>query len=203
MSETDEERQHLFNDVEVSVRGGCEDEASILAGLDDRVEMMLGTTHAALAEELGAYARQLFREQQGIEAAWTEPSLNDFIDRAFEELDAKGIVTSQGVGHTMSDGWSDVNGLASRRRPVPRGAVFFHGQDLESGVRGEGLLLAFGAYENDEAKQEAASLAIAREVRETLARHGVRTEWNGDVNERLLIPPFEWRKRRYTQMDWE
>ncbi|QAT84301.1 hypothetical protein EJ065_2729 [Corallococcus coralloides] len=103
----------------------------------------------------------------------------------------------------MSDGWSDVNGRASRRRPVPRGAVFFHGQDLERGVRGEGLLLAFGAYENDEAQQEAASLAIAREVRETLARHGVRTDWNGDVDERLLIPPFAWRKRRYTQVDWE
>ncbi|QAT84300.1 hypothetical protein EJ065_2728 [Corallococcus coralloides] len=65
MDVTDEERQQLFNDVEVPVRGGCEDEAAILEGLGDRVEVMLGTSHAALAEELGAHARQLFREQQG------------------------------------------------------------------------------------------------------------------------------------------
>lgn len=203
MSATGEARVYLFNDVEVAVRGACENEASLLASLDDRVEMMLGTSDVSLVEELRAYARQLLREQQGREETWNEPNLNDAIDSAFEELEVKGIVASQGVGHTMADGWSDVNERASRRRPVPRGAVFYHGQDLERGVRGEGVMLTFGAYESDDAKQEAASLAIAREVRETLARHGVRTEWNGDVNERLLIPPFEWCKRRYTRVEWE
>ncbi|MCP3143044.1 DUF6891 domain-containing protein [Pyxidicoccus xibeiensis] len=200
MSERDEDREHLFTQVREAVRGGCEDEDSILEGLEARVEMMLEDSDEALVEELAEYARRLFREQREREAAWSEPSLNDAIDSAFAELDAKGIVTLQGAGYTMSDGWYDVNELASRRSPQPRGAVFYHGQDLERGVRGEGLMLAFGAYEDDDAKHVAASLAIAREVCETLARHGVRTEWNGDVDQRIQIPPFVWRKRRYTRL---
>jgi len=64
---------------------------------------------------------------------------------------------------------------------------------------GEGLLLTFGAYEEDESKREAASLAVARDICETLARHGVKTEWNGSIDQRIEIAPFEWRKRRWTR----
>ncbi|MFP2927704.1 DUF6891 domain-containing protein [Pyxidicoccus sp. 3LG] len=198
MSEKDEDRKYLFKQVEVAVRGGFEDEEELLESLEQRMEDMLGDVDGALLEELEAYTRGLLKEQRVREAGWSEPTLNDAIDAAFEELNANGIVTLQSAGYTMSDGWSDVNELASYQDPPPRGAVFYHGQDLERGVRGEGLMLAFGAYENDDRKHVPASIAIAREACETLARHGVKTEWNGDVDQRIQIPPFEWRRRRYT-----
>lgn len=197
----DEEKKHLFAQVAVAVRGGVKSEEEILESLEQRVEDMLrGSSDGALLEELEAHTRKLLEEQRVRESRWREPTLNDAIDAAFEELNAKGIVTLQSAGYTMSDGWADVNELASYQDPPPRGAVFYHGQDLERGVQGEGLMLAFGAYENDDKKHVPASIAIAREVCETLARHCVKTEWNGDVDQRIQIPPFEWRKRRYSEV---
>lgn len=196
----DESRKHLLDRVEVAVRGGFEDEEDLLDGMEQWVEDELGEADGALAEELLARAKKLLLEQRVLEAGWQEPTLNDAIDSAFEELNQNGIVALENAGYTMSEGWSDVNEVASYQDTPPRGAVFYHGQDLERGVAGEGLMLAFGAYEQDDAKHEAASLAIAREVCETLARHGVKTEWNGSVEARIRIPPFEWRKRRWTEV---
>lgn len=196
----DESRKHLLDRVECAVRGGFEDEEELLDGLEAWVEDELGEPHGALVAELDAHARKLLREQRVREAGWSEPTLNDAIDSAFEELNANGIIAMENAGYTMSDGWSDVNEVAGYQDTPPRGAVFYHGQDLERGVAGQGLMLAFGAYESHPSKHEAASLAIAREVCDTLERHGVRTEWNGSLNERIRIPPFEWRKRQWTEL---
>jgi hypothetical protein len=199
MSDEDS-RRHLLARLECVVRGGFEDEAELLEELAQWVEDELGESDSALVETLAAHARKLFQAQRIREAGWSEPTLNDAIDSAFEELNGRGIIAMENAGYTMSEGWSDVNEVASYQDTPPRGAVFYHGQDLERGVAGEGLMLAFGAYEDDATKHEAASLAIAREVCEVLGRHGVRTEWNGSVSERIQIPPFEWRKRQWTQV---
>lgn len=193
-------RKYLFDRVEVAVRGGFEDEDELLESLEAWVEEVLGEADGTLVAELDAHTRKLLREQRVREAGWREPTLNDAIDSAFEELNANGIVALENAGYTLSDGWSDVNEVAGYQDTPPRGAVFYHGQDLERGVAGQGLMLAFGAYENDTAKHEAASLAIAREVCDTLERHGVETKWSGSIDERIRIPPFEWRKRRWTEV---
>jgi hypothetical protein len=100
----------------------------------------------------------------------------------------------QDVGDTISDGWADVNEVATARTPVPRGAAFYHGQDKERAIAGSGLMLAFGAYEDDPGKRPGASQRIGREICATLARWGVKTLWDGDIDKRIQIPPFEWRK---------
>lgn len=125
--------------------------------------------------------------------------VNAAIDSAFEELNAKGIVAMQDVGDTISDGWADVNEIATAREPTPRGATFYHGQDRERAMAGLGLMLVFGAYEDDPSKQPAASRAIGSEVCATLARWGVETSWNGDIETRIQIAPFEWRKGKQRQ----
>ncbi|MCY1018577.1 DUF6891 domain-containing protein [Pyxidicoccus sp. MSG2] len=196
----DDSRKHLFARVECAVRGGFEDEEELLESLEQWVEDELGESSGVLTEQLQDHARKLLQEQRVREAGWSEPTLNDAIDSAFDELNQRGIVALENAGYTMSDGWSDVNEVASYQDTPPRGAVFYHGQDLERGVAGQGLMLAFGAYENNSAKHAAASLAIGREVCEVLGRHGVKTEWNGSVEERIQIPPFEWRKRRWSEL---
>ncbi|MDH6115955.1 hypothetical protein ABH930_002182 [Kitasatospora sp. GAS204A] len=194
-----ESRAHLFARLEDVVRGGFESRQDILDRVEEDVEDEFGELDADdladLVAELEAHVRRLWDDQRAREASWREPTTNDAIDQAFAELNARGIVALQNAGYTMSDGWCEVNEIATERRTPPRGAVFYHGQDFERAVGGGGLLLAFGAYEDDDAKRDAASAAIAREACETLARHGVATKWNGSVTSRVSILPFEWRKR--------
>ena len=187
-------RVHLLHRIEVAVRGGCEDEADILEDIPELVDDELGDSDDDLVDDLTAEAHRLIREQRLREDGWREANLNDAIDRAFDELNERGIIALQNAGYTTSEGWSDANELASEQDTPPRGAVFYHGQDLERAVEGGGLMLAFGAYSED----PAASEAVAGEVVQTLQRHGVPVQWNGSLDRRLEIPPFEWRKRRVT-----
>jgi hypothetical protein len=196
MSDDDESRNYLFTHVEQLVRAGFEDEDEVLEGLDELVEDELGDADEELVAELTAHARRLFGEQRIRQDGWTEPTVNDAIDRAFDELNERGIVALQNAGYTVSEGRSDVNEVASEMSTPPRGATFYHGQDLERVLEGGGLALTFGAFEDDPAQRDSASVAVGREVVDTLTRHGVPVQWNGDVTQRLEIPPFEWRKRR-------
>ena len=186
------ETAFLREQIELAVVGGFDDEWDIEDWLKDE------TTDEDLLDELKAYAEELFQQQQARENGWRTPTVNDAIDQAFEELNERGIVALQNVGYTMSDGWGDAHEAASELPEKPRGAVFYHGQDLESGIQGEGLMLAFGAFEDDETKSEAASTVIAREVCDTLATHGVKVKWGGSVHSRIEIMPFSWQKRRWT-----
>lgn len=199
MSESDADSlSHLFARVDCAVRGGCWDEEEIFDDIEQSVEMENGVDKA-LVGQLKKYAQEALQEQNLREATWNDPTVNDAIDRAFEELNAAGIVALQNAGYTQSDGWADVNEVATDQSGQPRGAVFYHGQDLERGVAGKGLWLAFGAYEDDDTKHDAAGAAIGREICHVLARHGVPVEWDGSVNQRLFIPPFAWQKRRRTE----
>jgi len=148
---------------------------------------------ATLRAELG----RALTEQRAREETWGERTHNDRIDSAFAKLRVRGIVALEDAGYTMSEGWEDVH---DARDEVDNawGAVFFHRQDVERGVRGEGLLLAYGAFvDGDEHEPE--SLRVAREVCEVLGAEGVPTEWNGSLGSRVRIPPFEWCKRRWTR----
>ncbi len=184
--------------VVVEVRAGYRGEQSLLAHLEEVVRGEGGDSDAVA--ELLAYAREVLDERVQEEVRWSEPTTNDRIRRAFEELNARGILALENAGYTLSDGREDARAAAEMSYVPPRGATFFHGQDVERAVMGGGLMLAFGSFEEDPGKREAADLAIAREVRETLARHGVQTEWDGSAKTRIHIPPFEWRNRRWTTL---
>lgn len=194
MAMDEEVRDSLREQVEIAVRGGYLDDQEVLAFVQQRVEDEGLASDAA--EEFLAYARRLLEEQRVEEAGWSGSTTNDAIDRAFEELNRQGILALQNAGYSMSDGWAEVESAAAERYEPVRGATFFHGQDVERGVLGMGVMLAFDSFESDPKPGDEASLAIAREVRETLARHGVETEWNGSAKTRIHIPPFPWRKRR-------
>ena len=124
------------------------------------------------------------------------PCVNDAIDAAFAALDRADIVALQAAGFTQSDGWADANAEASRRRErgsPPRGACFYHEQDLERGVRGQGLMLSFGAYvDGTEAEADAASLEVGRTIARTLREHGIDVAWNETIAQRIEIRPFVW-----------
>ncbi len=101
----------------------------------------------------------------------------------------------------MSNGWDDVNEIAStlaQAGNTPRGATFYHGQDRERAKRGEGLFLTFGSYVEGKGKDRAA-LAIAKEIVAVLEEHGFKPVWNGKLSQRIHTGRFEWSERMQSQ----
>ena len=161
-----------------------------------------GAVKSALAKHLEAQAK------------WPATTDCDRLDNAFAELEQKGIFCRQNTG---ADGQAAIEKYlkfpyAFGERPDFRGYVFFLEQDtafvLEHGL----LFLTFGpgatAEEILDASKESrpdelnraseikeATLAVAREVVETLKRHGLNAQWNGLPQERIRIP-MVWRRCR-------
>jgi hypothetical protein len=101
----------------------------------------------------------------------------------------------------MSEGWLIVGEESERQDAsgkMTHGGLFFHEQDVEGGVAGDGLMLAFGAFA-DGPDHAALSHALAVDICRTLRRHGVQCNWDGDINRRIEVAPFTWRKRRFTE----
>ena len=92
----------------------------------------------------------------------------------------------------MSDGFEEVGEVV---HDAPNGHYhsfcFYHGQDVESAVNGRGLMIAFGALENNEAK----SMQIGKRVAESLGEAGFKVERDGTITTRICLPAIDWKKR--------
>lgn len=190
-----ETERYLRQSATTWVRSGFYQRAEILERLRERVEDE-GVDEEIL-DELDELLVAEFRKRKTDESGWERETTNDRIDRAFAELNANGIVAMQNAGYTMSEGWEDVNEVARERTPRPRGATFYHGQDLERAIDGQGLMLAYGAYVDGD--NDAASVVLAQDICDVLARHGVKTTWDGTVTSRIAIPKFTWQKRLFSK----
>jgi hypothetical protein len=148
---------------------------------EDADEKML---RAAVPEE--------FARKAAAEKSWPAETDCDRLDAGFELLNAEGIIALQNAGYTMSDGISDVSEvLYERGEEGIAGYCFFHGQDFERVLNGEGLNLAFG----DRFDNPADKAAIGKRVQEVLETKGFVIDWNGDPEKRLHIPQFDWKRR--------
>jgi hypothetical protein len=198
----DKTKHYVKSWIKLAVKGGFEKKSALMRDIADRVRDVGDSPNPKLVKELQAFASALLDKQRVAEAKWTGRTTNDAIDAAFAELNRAGIVALQNAGYTMSDGWDDANERARKllkQGNKPRGAAFYHEQDLERGVAGDGLFLVFGAYEDNKKKRDAAAVAVAKDVVATLARFGVKTEWNGTVGKRIQILPFAWRRRQFSK----
>ena len=142
------------------------------------------------------HTEKFIDRERAREATWTEPTVNDRIDAAFDELRKRGLFAFDDIATTMQDGWACVG---VKVMAGERGAVFFHQEDAIDGVAGRGLNLAFGTFEADPAENDAASHALGLEIVSVLEARGVANEWTGSVRDRIRVLPFEWRKRRWTE----
>lgn len=140
-----------------------------------------------------ALARMAVEQRLREEAAWPEHTDCDRLDLAFAELEEGGIVARQHFSCCQSCGsteiWDEVDEAEDEGRTV-RGYTFYHMQDTEAAVDGGGVFLAYGAA----AEGDEAILEIAREVVETLRRHGFAPDWDGSARHRIHVP-LEWKRR--------
>ena len=177
---------YILGLIKTAVWGGFDSEEDVYQMIEDVLdedsdEMML---RAAVVPE--------FRRKRKAEASWPTTTDCDRLDDAFAELNKTGVIALHNTGMTMSDGLDDVGEeLNERGRSGIKGYCFYHGQDLERVVNGDGLWLAFGDLD-DVAEQKK---AVGEQVKACLERHGFEVEWNGDPETRLCIPKIDWKRR--------
>lgn len=124
---------------------------------------------------------------------WPSTTDCDRLDAAFTELEANGIVARQNFWCCGTCGLAAIGGEIEQAQAEGvrvRGYTFYHEQDTEAAVEGQGIFLCYGALEHEEPQ----ALEIAREVQQTLESHGLATEWNGTLGQRIGVT-LDWKRR--------
>jgi len=119
----------------------------------------------------------------------------DRLDTAFAKMNGRGVIAIQNAGYTQSDGYDDV-GEAYSQHPEKEsilGYCFYHGQDLERAISGDGLYFAFGPV--DPANEQTVGVDVGNIVREELENAGLSVDWDGTFEKRLSVPKLNWQKR--------
>ncbi|MCB9657560.1 MAG: hypothetical protein H6726_07940 [Sandaracinaceae bacterium] len=131
-----------------------------------------------------------FERKAQAERAWPAVTDCDRLDAAFESAERDGFITLQNAGYTQSDGLAEVLALRNERGGSALRYCFYHGQDLERALEGDGLLIAFGAFFDDAMVIDAGERLVS-----ILERAGLDVAWDGDPEQRILLPNVAWMRR--------
>lgn len=190
--ETDED---LRGDIDATLRamvgGAFAPREDIWYALDDICEQ--GEDPDTLRAYASAELERLWKDQRAREATWSGYTDCDRLDKAFAELEERGVICRQDFTCCGNCGVAEMGAEldeAEARGVRIRGYAFYHQQDTERAVDGAGVYLNYGA----EREGEGAALEIAREIISALKRNGLKPEWNGSIGQRILVP-LDWRRR--------
>ncbi len=181
-------REHIRSEV----AAGFHDEDVILTGAGD---YFTGEIEPALVRrEAPRLLREALADHAAAEAGWPEITDCDRLDAAFAALEADGVIARQNFSCCGTCGsteiWDEIQAAQDAGLPA-RGYAFFHVQDTERAVEGEGVYLGYGACDDG----EAAALEIGRDIVAELESHGLRTNWDGSWDHRIGVA-LDWKKRR-------
>jgi hypothetical protein len=180
-----------LQEIRTSVRSGFSSPEEIVTEFcEERYEpgeLDPGEVEKAVAAETAA-----LREEQ---KSWPKETDCDRLAQAFEALIARGVIAIENAGYTQSDGYDDVTAIYedSEDKHTLVGYCYYHGQDLERAVRGEGLILSFGPM--DPEMEQTEGPRVGRIIVEELERRGLRTRWDGTFKERIHVPQLDWKRR--------
>ena len=180
-----------LREIDGLVRGSFEERARIIEILCEEMYEPGELDEAEVVAAVDAAFAALAQDK----ATWPTTTDCDRLDGAFAALNARGIIALQNAGYTQSDGYDDVRQSyhAHSDRDAVIGYCFYHGQDLERAVHGEGLYLAFGPM--DAKKEETEGPRIGAMIVEELTRAGLDAKWNGTFAQRIFIPAIDWKRR--------
>ncbi|GAA1785084.1 hypothetical protein GCM10009682_03920 [Luedemannella flava] len=131
-------------------------------------------------------ADALFAEHLAEQAGWPAVTDSDRFTAAFAELGRSNVAAREAFSCCQNCGHAEIlDGYP--RDGLPRGYVFYHQQDAESAIAGQGLYLAYGAPDDP--------AAFMGEVVDVLRRHGLEPRWNGSTGTRAFVP-LTWQRRR-------
>lgn len=178
----DDAKSYILAYIHTWVWSGFYDKQDVVRMLDDILEPDVD------ADEMRAAITTEFRQKVAAERDWPEITDCDRLDAAFAALNAEGVCALQNTGMTQSDGMEDTRNASAGGRY--HGYCFYHGQDLESAMGGQGLYLAFGSI-----KPGGDGVDVGRAARRALEEQGFAVEWNDTAATRILIPRLDWKRR--------
>jgi hypothetical protein len=181
-----ESEEYIYNAIKTYVYSGFYDEPRIQEMISDIME---DDADEAILRKIPS---ELLKKKAQEERSW--PSLTDCdrLNRSFMTLNSENIISIQNAGYTSSDGHEEV-GKIHKTKPYGtfRGYCFYHGQDLERAVNGDGLMLAFGDMKDTEDGKQ----LVANRIIEVLIGAGLDPKWTGETNRRIEIPGLKWMRR--------
>jgi hypothetical protein len=184
----EELRSYFERDVAAGFRPEDEIATSAVEALSDEYEADGLRPHAVkITGELIAVHK---REQ----ASWPKITDCDRLDAAFVELERVGIVCRQDFSDCGTCGAGEIQDemqKVSKSGKRVRGYAFYHSQDTESAVEGDGLCLNYGAIEDGEAP----AAKIGREIAAALKQQGLKVDWDGTWEKRICVS-LDWKRRR-------
>lgn len=188
-----EDQQFIFDSIYTQVRSGfynLEDiQASIVEEIEDNGfedEISEDWAH----EQINLVYQELLKESEN----WETNNQTERLIAAFDELADAKIIALHYPGYTTDDGEYEVEEVERAlidNNEKSNGYCFYHGQDLERAVRGEGLYISFQKINNE---SDAVSKEIAKKVVEVLEKHHLKVDWNGKASTRIFLPDFKWEK---------
>lgn len=188
-----EDQQFIFDSIYTQVRSGfysLEDiQNSIIEEIEDNgFEDEISEDWAY--EQIDNVYRELLAESK----TWPSPTQTERLIAAFDELAQERIIALHYPGYTAEDGEYEVVEVERALREnneKSEGYCFYHGQDLERAVRGEGLYISFQKIDNE---SDAVRKEIAKKVVTVLEKNGFSAEWDGKAHSRILLPSFKWER---------
>ena len=181
----------VLRDIDGLVRGGFDERDRIIEIFCEEMYEPGELDEAEVAVAVDA----AFASFEKDKATWPSTTDCDKLDKVFAALNTRGIIALQNAGYTQSDRYGDAREIYESRsdRDKVIGYCFYHGQDLERAVNGEGLYLAFGPM--DAQNEETAGPRVGAMIVAELERMGFSAQWDGTFNQRIYVPAIDWKRR--------
>jgi hypothetical protein len=187
----DDIKEEALEQLELEIKFGFDDAEMLFERIremfDDEEDFDEEWLEATIAEKLG--------EHQQASLTWSRPTDFEKIARAFDELIAQKIVCLHKAGYTRQDGEGDCMEVIEYLKDQGVKAIgycYYHEQDLARVVEPEGGGLFLG-YDSP-AQNDEDALVVANKIAEAIKKQGFEVEWNGTVDQRIMVKNVRWQK---------
>jgi hypothetical protein len=184
----DDLRKTAVEHIRVAVARGRETCAMVVSSTAEHLHGQAAPAQVyALAWELVPAEFAAYLAEQ---AGWPERTDSDRLTDAFRVLDAAGIVAREDFACCQNCGTTEIGAEVV---DTARGYVFYHGQDADRAVDGDGVWLAFGLFDSPPSAEIGAEIAAA------LSAEGLTVNWDHSPGQRIHVP-MRWGRRRHGRM---
>lgn len=194
-----EDQRFIFDSIYTQVRSGFYSLEEIQTNIIEEIEdngFEDEITEEWAYNQINEVYGELLKESE----IWGTNTKTNRLIAAFDELAASKIVALHYSGFTTDDGEYEVEEVERTlidNDEKSEGYCFYHGQDMERAVRGEGLYITFQKLNN---VSDVVSREVAKKIVDVLEKHDLKVDWNGKTTSRIFLPEFKW-ERVYNEDD--
>lgn len=181
----DEVREKVEERVRVRLRCGYDDR-KVLTEIAEEW-LVDGDERPVSRAQAARLVDRLWLERVAEQADWADVTDPDRLSRAFEALDASGIMARENFACCRGCGLAEIGA----EREDARGFVFFHQQVTEHAAEGYGLALHYGGFDGS----AGTTAAVGHEVLAALRGAGLSAGWDGDPDKAIDVVPLTWHRR--------